>query len=205
MMELERSTQENILQAGKREFLEKGFREASLRNIVKSAGVTTGAFYGYYKSKEDLFDALVSEAYATLMARFNQAQTEFAALPSTEQPEYLGDISGDCMIWMTGYIYENFDAFKLLLCCADGTRYEQFIHSLVEIEAGATARFLSVLRGLGYTVRHMDPQLEHILISGFFSGFFEIVVHDMPLERAYDYVRELRDFYLAGWRKIIGL
>lgn len=26
---------------------------ASLRNIVKTAGVTTGAFYGYYKSKEE--------------------------------------------------------------------------------------------------------------------------------------------------------
>ena len=54
------STREKILEAGKKEFLEKGFRDASLRTIVKEAGVTTGAFYGYYKSKEDLFDALVS-------------------------------------------------------------------------------------------------------------------------------------------------
>ena len=31
------------------EFLEKGFKSASLRNIVKTAGVTTGALYGYYE------------------------------------------------------------------------------------------------------------------------------------------------------------
>ena len=45
------NTLQNILDAGKKEFLEKGFRAASLRNIVREAGVTTGAFYGYFKSK----------------------------------------------------------------------------------------------------------------------------------------------------------
>ena len=31
---------------------------------MKSVGMTTGAFYGYYKSKEELFEALVGEHYA---------------------------------------------------------------------------------------------------------------------------------------------
>ncbi|MFQ7355450.1 MAG: TetR/AcrR family transcriptional regulator [Coprococcus phoceensis] len=44
-----------------RNFWKKGFQAASFRNIVKNAGVTTGAFYGYYKSKEELFEALVKE------------------------------------------------------------------------------------------------------------------------------------------------
>ena len=51
-------TLQKILEAARKEFLAKGFQSASLRNIVKTAGVTTGAFYGYYKSKEELFDAL---------------------------------------------------------------------------------------------------------------------------------------------------
>ena len=51
-------TQKRILEVGKREFLEKGFKDASLRAVVKEAGFTQGAFYGYYDSKEALFDAL---------------------------------------------------------------------------------------------------------------------------------------------------
>ena len=43
---------QNILSAGKAEFFEKDFNSASLRNIVKTAGVTTGAFYGYFSGKE---------------------------------------------------------------------------------------------------------------------------------------------------------
>ena len=37
-----------MLEAAKAEYLQKGFKSASLRNIVKTAGVTTGVFYGYY-------------------------------------------------------------------------------------------------------------------------------------------------------------
>ena len=49
------STLERIQQAALDEFAEKGFLGASLRQIVKNAGVTTGAFYGYFSSKEALF------------------------------------------------------------------------------------------------------------------------------------------------------
>ena len=72
------NTLEQIHIAAKKEFLEKGFKTASLRNIVKMAGVTTGAFYGYYKSKEELFGALVDEQYHYVMEHFCQAQDEFA-------------------------------------------------------------------------------------------------------------------------------
>ena len=37
-------TQQKILEVGKREFLEKGFKDASLRKIVAEAGFTKGAF-----------------------------------------------------------------------------------------------------------------------------------------------------------------
>ena len=45
------ATQQAILAAAQAEFWEKGFQRASLRSIVKAAGVTTGALYGYYGSK----------------------------------------------------------------------------------------------------------------------------------------------------------
>ena len=43
----ENKTLQKILDVANTEFFEKGFRDASLREIVKKAGVTTGAFYGY--------------------------------------------------------------------------------------------------------------------------------------------------------------
>ena len=61
MSENEKTTLNLIQRAARQEFLEKGFRSASLRNIARAAGVTTGALYGYYGSKEELFASLVGQ------------------------------------------------------------------------------------------------------------------------------------------------
>ncbi len=203
-MEFEKTTRERILIAGKREFLEKGFRAASLRHIVKLANVTTGAFYGYFENKEALFCALVDNAAKKLTSVFQKTLEAFEQLPPNDQKNHMVEIAGQCMDWMVDYVYEQFDSFKLIVCCAEGTQYEQYIHNLVELEIEATHRFTTVLRGLGKHTREIDPQLEHILVSGFFPSFFEMVAHDMPQEQAVEYIRELRAFYTAGWREMLG-
>ena len=72
-------------------------------------------------------------------------------------------------------------------------------------EEDSTHRFIEVLESLGYHPKHIDKQLEHILISGMFTGFFETVIHDMPKSQSRQYIKELREFYTAGWMKIMGL
>ena len=203
-MERERATREKILEAGLREFLSKGFLAASLRNIAKEAGVTTGAFYGYFSSKEALFASLVEPHAAAVMGRFMEAQGEFADLPEAEQPDHVGRESRDCVMWMVDYVYRNFNAFKLLICHAQGTAYEHFVHNMVEIEVESTLRFMEVLRRLGRRVPELDRQLCHIIASGLFNGIFEIVVHDMSCEKARRSVQQLQAFYLAGWQKMMG-
>lgn len=202
----ELSTLRNIHKAAKAEFLEKGFKSASLRNIVKTAGVTTGAFYGYYKSKEELFGALVREQYIVIMGKYKEAQNAFTKLPPEQQSSQVGEISGDCMEWMVEYIYEHFEECKLLICCSEGTQYENMVHEMVEIEVQSTHDFINVLKGMGQEapVLEMEPELEHMLVSGMFSAFFEMVVHDMPKEKAIKYIRQLKVFYTAGWKAIIG-
>ena len=198
------STLTRIHQAAKAEFLEKGFRGASLRNIVKSVGMTTGAFYGYYKSKEELFEALVGEPHDYLIGRFKNAQQEFAQLPHEQQPEVMGDISGLCMYDMLHYAYAHLEECKLILCCSEGTRFSGLIDEMVEIEVESTHTYLAVLNELGRPSPKIDPKLEHILITGMFHTFFELVIHEMPLRDAENYIREMRAFYTAGWMKIMG-
>ena len=53
------ATHKKILDRGKNIFKTQGFEKANLRAICKSAGVTTGAFYGHFEDKEALFSELV--------------------------------------------------------------------------------------------------------------------------------------------------
>ncbi len=198
------STLERIHQAAKAEFLENGFQSASLRNIVKSVGMTTGAFYGYYKSKEELFEALVGKHYEYIINRFKAAQQEFAELPHDRQPEVLSDISGLCMYDMLHYAYEHLEECKLILCCSEGTRFSGLIDDMVDIETDATHAYLKVLEELGRPSPKIDLRLEHILITGMFHTFFELIIHEMPMPDAENYLRDMRAFYTAGWMKIMG-
>ena len=57
----DRSIDPRLLSAAKKEFLQKGYKTASLAEICRAAGVTTGALYKRYEGKEALFSALVAD------------------------------------------------------------------------------------------------------------------------------------------------
>ncbi len=204
-MNEEQSTLEKILTAGKAEFLDKGFKSASLRNIVKIVGVTTGAFYGYFSGKEALFAALVEEHAKAIMNIFMSAQEDFVKLPKEVQAQHMGVESRSSLNEIVDYIYKHFDEFKLLVCKSEGTSYENFVHNMVEIEVEQTLEFIEVLKSQGKNVPDMEKPVCHMIVSGMFTGIFELIKHDMKKENAVKYVSQLQDFYIAGWSKILGL
>ncbi len=202
MEDIKPTTLERIHIAAKREFLEKGFLGASLRNIVKCAGVTTGAFYGYYDSKEKLFDALVSEQYEHVMDMYMSTQNSFKELEAEKQQANMGKIGGDCLEQMIDYMYANEDEFRLILMCSKGTQYENMVHEMSEVEVQATHDFVEVMRENGIEVREIDPKLEHVLVSGMFTAFFELLIHKNDIGEAKTYLEQLREFYTAGWMRL---
>ena len=204
MEKQESGTLEKIQQIAIAEFLDKGFRGASLRQIVRNAGVTTGAFYGYFSCKEALFASIVEPHAKALMNRFVDAQLSFSALPSSEKPQHVGVESGEYIDWMVDYVYEHKDPVKILFSCAEGTSYDNFIHNMVEIEEEATLNYLDILRQMGKDVPTLDKSLCHIIASTMFDSIFEIVIHDIPYDEAKRNIKLLRDFYSAGWQRLMG-
>ena len=196
-------TQKRILEVGKREFLEKGFKDASLRAIVKEAGFTKGAFYGYYNSKEALFDALVAPAADELIAQFKQAQQAHYELVTEDKEEQSQDLSTSYLNYFINYIYDHFDSFKLVICCSEGTRYANYIHELVELEVDQTENYYQQLRRLGKLKGTVNRDLHHMITSAYFTAVFETVAHDMTREQAIDYVNELAVFFNCGWSGLL--
>ena len=52
---------ESILEAAQKEFLNKGFKSASMRTIAKKANTTLGNIYNYFSNKEDILEAVVGD------------------------------------------------------------------------------------------------------------------------------------------------
>ena len=61
--------------AAKATFAETGLERASVREIARKAGYTTGAIYFHYASKEDLYADILSDSLDALRARVDQASS----------------------------------------------------------------------------------------------------------------------------------
>ncbi len=61
-----------ILEAAKQEFLEKGYKEASLRHIALKAHMTVGNLYRYFDSKEDLNDKICEPCLLAIESLLNK-------------------------------------------------------------------------------------------------------------------------------------
>ena len=86
MMEDERrkQTEQKLIECGEREFLEKGYAKANLRDLCKTAGVTTGAFYFSFANKEALLAAILDPViadYERMCSMFAQREEEDPAPP----------------------------------------------------------------------------------------------------------------------------
>ena len=190
-------TQMKILEVGKKEFLEKGFKDASLNKIVAEAGFTKGAFYGYYPDKAALFDGLLEQ--------FKAAQSAHFDLVSEEKTKDSLKLSTEYLRVFVEYMYARFDAFKLILCRAEGTRYANFLEELVELEVKCSEEYYALLRKRGKLSGEMTKQLHHMITSAYFTAVCETIAHDMPKEEAMRYVEELAKFFNSGWKGLLRL
>src|SRR4051794_41907842 len=70
------ATREELLDAARRVFLERGYHGASLELVAREAGYTKGAVYSAFASKADLFLALYDREIEARRERLEAAAAE---------------------------------------------------------------------------------------------------------------------------------
>lgn len=195
-------TEKNILNTARKHFLKDGFSGASLRNIVKDAGLTTGAFYKYYPTKEALFDALTDPYIEHIYQIYDRVVEDFEKLSAKEQTSNMSDTSGNGMDQMIDYIYEHYDNFRLLLKCGDSGKFETFIHNMVDREMRSSLEYVKKMKEDGIEIPIVGESLMHMIYTGFFSSIFQIIEHDIDKEIAKRNVHKLREFNTGGWERL---
>jgi AcrR family transcriptional regulator len=68
-MPQERNTEEQIIAAAKKIFLQKGLAGARMQDIADEAGINKALLHYYYRSKEKLFDMVFDEALDKVISR----------------------------------------------------------------------------------------------------------------------------------------
>ena len=73
-------TRDALLAAGRRAFADRGYAGARLADIAADTGMTTGAFYRHFASKNDFFAAMFADYGEALIAALTRARTLKAQL-----------------------------------------------------------------------------------------------------------------------------
>lgn len=194
-------TYKSILKCAKEEFLDKGFQKASMRKIAQKANVTTGAMYNYFKNKEILFDELVKKEANELIEHFKEEHDKCDKIKSYKDDNAYEEISSSTDR-VLDYIYDNFEIIKLIVCCSQGTKYENFVEELIDIEELATRKTLTKS---GFEIKPKDDFFIHVMASSGMYNTFEAVKHDLSKEDAMYYMNKIKHFYYAGWNEILDL
>ncbi len=178
-------TRKRLLRCAKDEFLEKGFEKASLRRICQRAGLTTGAVYFFFDSKEDLFYQIVGD-----VARHLEELGRSLSSAELNQP----DIGVDCDIRFMEFLYRKRQEVLLLMEKSQKTRYASFCE---EVYSRMQKTFLLFFQHYG--VPEADPQLVRILVEMRMKGLLEILKGDYTMEQVLTLTRQVGIYADSGF------
>ncbi len=193
---------EQILSYAEKEFMEKGFMDASLRDIAKYCKVSTSSIYTRFGDKAGLFEAVVSPVIDELNSWYTGKQEEFHQTNANIQVRDMFVYSDDKIYWFLDYIYDHISIFQLLTLKSEGTKYSSFINDFVDTDVKYTVKFIQTTGSDVISSGRITPELLHILSSALYAGIFETVMHNMSREDAHIHVKKLRRFFVCGWKDI---
>lgn len=191
MMEDERrkQTEQKLIESGKAEFLKKGYAKANLRDLCKTAGVTTGAFYFSFANKEALLAAILDPViadYERMCSMFAQREEE--------DPGTADDNERQMMEYLSAHRTE---AVILMDQCA-GSRYEMFRAQIkLQMQAAFTSYFTKFMG------RKPDAELIRILVSMRLQGYMELIKGDYTVDERVRMSREIGIYADAGTAALI--
>ena len=189
---------EKITEAARAEFLDKGFRGASLQKIAARAGLTTGALYTRYKSKDELFCSLVREVLDAAAELAGPMEQDYMAARETGDPnQIMAVIRREEQIYRD-LLFRCPEACMLLFCRSDGSSLETMLQTMMTEKVRSTvAYFKSIARSDQLDLDGVEP-----LISSQFYFYRQILEKGYDREKAVSCLKTVEYYMDAGWNAL---
>ena len=197
------ATIKRILQSANVEFKKYGFEQASVRTIAKNAGVTPGAIYKHFESKEDIFRAIVNPTLEHLYKRNRELTNQAIKEIKLNGLEGFEKKSGNSNEELLGFIYQNASVFNLLFNCSQGTEFESIRNDLVNLEVQGAKKLIAVLKEKGIAVNELKDDELHILYTMVCTPLFEIITHQYTYNESLNFIDMMEAAMNFGWERII--
>lgn len=201
-MKNDNETKDRLLENAKKEFIEKGYTKASLRNICKNSDATTGALYFFFQNKEELFASLVEEPLNKLQEIINQHYKMELNQLNTETI-HINDFSVhfESAKQITHCMYKYYDEFQLLLTKSQGSRFEKCLDHFVDITE-KQYRILADKICLQKNLDKLDDYMIHWITHTQVDLFVHMLTHEKSEEAALKHIEAIIKYLVVGWNQL---
>lgn len=189
-----------ILEVSRKEFLEHGFKDASMRTIAKKSGVSLGNIYNYFKNKDEIFTQILSVPVSLLNKVNNNFDDKyFFDIENIEN----GNIKQLKFTYSIKFICNYRDELKLLLFKAHGSSLEDFKDNWIDENTKAGIKWLKKYNKIHSKKVQASEFFIHYLNSSYVNFITEILMHDIHKNEIIEYLKEYFEFYYNGWQGIM--
>ena len=205
MAESAAETKKKLIESAKKEFLEKGFMNASLRTIAANAGVTTGAMYRHFKDKDAFFCALVDDAITVTTKTVMLADSaNHAGLEIPHIQEHLKH-EAQSVNKFIDYMFDNFDIYTLLLTKSAGSTHEHFQEEICELYTKNCEETFNWMYKKKIATKKISKMTIHFMASTIINAYCDIIFHNMSKKEAAAYIKDIMDFTCYGSMRLMGI
>ncbi len=146
-----------LLAAAERVFIAHGLDRAKVEDITRSAGLSKGAFYLHFRTKDDAFKEILSSALAELERILAENETARRAAPPGPYEELFGSwLEQDLLIFEC--IWKHRPIMRLVLDGGGSPDYHHLIDLFAESAQQTTTRLVKRGIELGYYRDDLDGE-----------------------------------------------
>jgi len=202
MQILKDNIRKSILDEAKKEFLEKGFSDASMRTIATKVGISVSTIYTYYKNKDELMTEVCLpfvSAANTMTIEHHTADTDIDHMLN---PDTQRELARD----LIALVKKHRDIIRLILFRSEGSSMNNFRDDYTDRTTAHILWFLGKMK-MKYPEINTDVSnfFLHANCAWMLSIIGEIVSHDLSDEELEKFTNDYVKFSTAGWARLFGV
>ncbi len=193
-----------ILEVAKVSFLEKGYRNTSMREISKQANVTLSNIYNYFKNKDEILEVILQPVLRDMEQLFSRYNDPYYATNNWIEVEDVSEM--DEFQEHVKFIITYQKEFDLILHKCSGSKYENIKDYFIDRYTESSKTYLKLMKEKYPQVnKEISDFFLHTAAAWWIQIVSEIVSHNLKEKEVLDFLKEYMTFGTGGWQRLMNL
>lgn len=200
---LKEEIRSRIVMAARNEFIKNGFKKTSMRTISAKSGIVLGNIYNYFKTKDDIFHAVLKPLLAVLHERMASYRIEKDKI---DKVGFSMQGQKDLLRETLKIIFLYKEELKLLLFESKDTSLEVFRENFIDEQVAISKEYLDHMQKVYPQLQTNVSPLFFRISSLIWVTIIEEIVSNAEIgkEEAKQTLSEYIRYNTTGWQALIN-